>query len=403
MVFIVSDKKLTRSVADSKQETILAQLVLFFSGLEIRLSPIVGFMATSPGGLLSGGGQGKVDSWSAVRTRNMSLTFTPGHFSSRAEFYHQLAQLTSAGLGVVSALERLQKHPPARSYRKPIGLLLGHVNAGNTIGESLRLQQWLPEFDVALIDAGERSGRMDASFLMLAHYYTERCRMARQFISDLMYPIVLLHFAIFVFPFAQFFLTGNTVDYAWQTIGLLVPAYLVVGVLIYLGQSRHAAAWRHFVERLLHPVPVLGAARRYLALGRLAGALEALISAGVNIFESWELAALASGSPSINREVRSWRSALQKGTTPSELVNGTRLFPDLFSSQYMAGEVSGKLDDCLKRLSRYYQEEGLRKMHAFAQWTPRLVYAIVAIMIGIRIVGFWSGYFRTLGNVLDNT
>ncbi len=333
----------------------------------------------------------------------MALTFTPGHFNSRAEFYHQLAQLTAAGLGVITALERLQKRPPARSYRKPIAALLGHLNAGNTISESLRLQQWLPEFDVALLDAGERSGRIDSSFMVLASYYTERARMARQFIADLVYPVVLLHFAIFTFPFAQFFLTGNAVDYLRQTVGILVPCYLVVAIMIFLGQSKHSTWWRGVLERLLHPIPVLGAARRYLALGRLAGSLEALISAGVNIFESWELAALASGSPIINREVRSWRLALQKGSTPSELVGATSVFPDLFASQYASGEISGKLDECLKRLHRYYSEEGVRKMHAFAQWTPRLVYAIVAIMIAIRIVGFWMGYFRQIGDVLQNT
>jgi type II secretory pathway component PulF len=332
----------------------------------------------------------------------MALTFTPGHFSARAEFYHQLGQLTAAGLGVITSLERLRRQPPSRSYRKPIGVLLEFLNAGSTIGESLRLQRWLPEFDVALIDAGERSGRIDASFMMLAEYYTERCRMARQFVADLMYPVVLLHVAVFILPFAQFFISGNTVDYLRQTVGVLLPCYLTVAVIIYLGQSKHSSWWREVVERVLRPVPVLGTARRFLALGRLAGALEALISAGVNIFESWELAALASGSPSINREVRSWRPALQKGTTPSELVNSTRLFPDLFSSQYASGEVSGKLDECLKRLHRYYQEEGIRKMHAFAQWTPRLVYAIVAVMIGIRIVGFWTEYFRHIGDVLEN-
>jgi len=333
----------------------------------------------------------------------MALTFTPGHFSNRAEFYHQLGQLTAAGLGVITALERLQRQPPARSYRKPIGVLLGYLNAGNTIGESLRLQNWLPEFDVALIDAGERSGRTDASFMMLAQYYTERCRMARQFIADLLYPVALLHAAIFIFPFANFFLSGDTADYLRQTLGILVPCYLAVAVIIYLGQSKHSSWWREIVERLLHPVPVLGTARRYLALSRVAGALEALISAGVNIFEAWELAGMASGSPSINREVRSWRPSLQKGVTPSELVNGTRLFPELFSSQYASGEISGKLDECLKRLHHYYQEEGIRKMHAFSQWTPRLVYAIVAVMIGYRIIHFWMGYFNQIGNVLQNT
>ena len=38
----------------------------------------------------------------------MSFIVTPGQFTQRAEFYHQLAQLTSAGIGVLPALEQDQ-------------------------------------------------------------------------------------------------------------------------------------------------------------------------------------------------------------------------------------------------------------------------------------------------------
>ena len=50
----------------------------------------------------------------------MALIVTPGQFSQRAELYHQLAQLTSAGIGLVPALGQVQRHPPARSFREPL-------------------------------------------------------------------------------------------------------------------------------------------------------------------------------------------------------------------------------------------------------------------------------------------
>jgi hypothetical protein len=91
----------------------------------------------------------------------MSFIVTPKQFAQRAEFYHQLAQLTSAGIGVLSALEQLKHNPPARSYREPIQRLLAELVQGRTLTGSLQqLDAWLPEFDIALIDAGERSGRL---------------------------------------------------------------------------------------------------------------------------------------------------------------------------------------------------------------------------------------------------
>jgi type II secretory pathway component PulF len=228
----------------------------------------------------------------------------------------------------------------------------------------------------------------------LADYYTDRARLARQMIGDLAYPAFLLHFAIFILPFAQFFASGNWVVYLCQTVGVLIPIYAAVVLMIFAAQSRHGEAWRAFVESCLHPIPVLGVARRYLAMGRLAAALEALLSAGVTILEAWELAATASGSPALRRTVLGWRPLVNAGQTPAEVVSASGSFPELFASQYATGEVSGQLDSTLRRLHAYYQEEGSRKLHAVASWTPRFIYFGVVLMIAYRIINFYTNYFN---------
>ena len=50
----------------------------------------------------------------------MPLIITPRQFTQRAEIYHQLAQCTSAGIGVIRALEQIKANPPARSFREPL-------------------------------------------------------------------------------------------------------------------------------------------------------------------------------------------------------------------------------------------------------------------------------------------
>jgi type II secretory pathway component PulF len=325
----------------------------------------------------------------------MPLIITPGQLSRRADFYHQLGQLTSAGLGLIRALEQLKQHPPDRSYREPIRRLLEQIAEGCTLTDALqRSGHWLPAFDVALLQAGEHSGRLESCFRLLADYYTDRARLARQMIGDLAYPVFLLHFAIFIFPFAQFFTSGNWIAYLSQTVGILIPLYVVVALMIFAGQSRHGETWRGWVESFLHPIPVLGVARHYLALARLAAALEALLSAGVTIIEAWELAATASGSPALRRTVLGWRPQVDEGQTPAEAITDSGRFPELFAAQYATGEISGQLDDTLRRLHIYYQEEGSRKLHAVSRWTPRAIYFCVVIMIAYRIIHFYTGYFN---------
>jgi type IV pilus assembly protein PilC len=306
----------------------------------------------------------------------MPLILTPGQFNHRAELYHQLAQLTSAGIGVVPALEQIKRNPPSSSFRKPLQHFLDELANGRTLSESLRHGGWLPVFDTALIDAGERSGRLDACFRLLADYYNDRARVIKLVISQLVYPVGLFVKAALV----------------------LAPLYGVTVLMVYALQSKHGEPWRARLETLLRPIPLLGAARHYLALSRLSAALEALISAGVNIVEAWELAATASGSPAFRRAVAPWKPQLAEGRTPAELVRACRLFPETFANLYASGEISGKLDETLRRLYTYYQEEGTLKLQLFATWTPRLAYIIVACIIAYKIIQFYTGYFNAALN-----
>ena len=321
----------------------------------------------------------------------MAVIFAPSQFSRRAEFYQQLAQLTAAGLGLVSALTHLGKKPPARSYREPIQETLDRLSSGFTFSEALLHldRPWLPEFDIALIQAGEQSGRLDSCFRLLGDYYAERARLMRQMIADLAYPVFLLHFFVFIVPFPDFFGSGNVALYALRTLGLLGPMYGLLALGIYATQSQHGERWRAFIEMVLRPVPVLGAARRSLAIARLAAALEALLSAGVLIIEAWEMAAAACGSPALRRAVREWRPLVDGGATPAEALNASGKFPDIFCGQYATGEISGQLEEALKRLSAYYQDEGSRKLRTLTRWVPILLYLALVLGIAAYVLHFY--------------
>jgi type II secretory pathway component PulF len=333
----------------------------------------------------------------------MPLIVTPGQLKQRAELYHTLGALLSAGLTMPKALEQLESNPPSRSLRAPIAQLRQFLAGGASVGDAVaRMGGWMPAFDVALVNAGDHSGRLDACFKLLAGYYEERALIARKVISDLLYPAFLFHFAVFVFAFMDFLKEGHGwLRFSFLVVGILVPIYAAASFLIFAGQGRHGEKWRSVVENLLRTIPVLGAARRCLALARLAAALEALLNAGVIITSAWELAVAASGSPALGRAVRGWKEAVESGATPAELIKQSPLFPEMFASLYATGELSGQLDETLGRLHRHYQEEGSRKMRALAEWLPKLVYYAVMLLIAWRIVSFYYHLYGP-GSDLDD-
>ena len=322
----------------------------------------------------------------------MPFIVTPSELNRRADFYHQLQQLTSAGLGIVNSLDQLQRNSPSRSYRVATGHLLGLIQRGQALGESMRaIPDWLPDFDITLIEAGEQSGRLDRCFRMLGDYYVERAKVARRVIGALAYPAFLLHMLAGVSALVLFF---------WYPKICVLPLvalfglYVVTFLVIYATQNKHSEAWRAKVEFVLSKIPVLAKARRHLAVARLSAALEALISAGVSIIEAWVLAGKASGSVALQRTVDSWVPALRAGKTPAEMLQQSRAFPEIFTSQYAAGEVSGKLDETLERLRDYYQEDGGQKVRTLAQWIPIGIYLLILIGGGGFVIWFWITYFN---------
>ncbi len=105
----------------------------------------------------------------------MPLIITPRQLERRSEIYHQLSVLLSARLTMNQALEQLHRNPPDRALRDKIALWLDHLAKGSTVTDAVRrMGQWMSSFDLALIEAGEQSGRLDTCFKLLASITRKR-------------------------------------------------------------------------------------------------------------------------------------------------------------------------------------------------------------------------------------
>ncbi len=329
----------------------------------------------------------------------MPLLPTPGYFSCRAHFYQQLAQLTAAGLTLPAALELQRRSPPARGLRPALDVILSELHQGSTFGDAVgAATRSLDPFDVALLRSGEHSGRLPACFQILGEHYETNARLLRQVISALLYPALLVHLAILLAPLPQLVLTGNVAAYLTGVLGALIPIYLVVAGIAWLTGGTHRGRWQAATEAVLRWVPIFGKARRNLAVARLSSALEALISAGVPILQAWELAGAACGSAALGRAIERWKPLVENGVTPAEALQQSPEFPEVFVSLYHTGEVSGSLDDTLRRLQVLHQEEGSRQMRALAEWTPKLIYFGIVLLVAWQVISFWTGYFSSIGN-----
>lgn len=331
------------------------------------------------------------------------MIFTPGQLNRRAELYHQLGSMITAGVPLVQALQMAADKRSLSASRKNISILVQHLKNGLSFSDSLvRVPGWIPEFDYALLSAGEQSGKLDSTFKTLAGLYATRATILRDTIAGLILPAVNLSVFLLIFPLrllvnAAMGIINNNYS---QCIPFILEKVAVYGIFIgaitlsiFLSQGKRGEGWRSFLESLSGLVPLLGTARKHLFIARLSSALEAMVSSGVSIVKAWPMAAAASGSAQLKRHVSGWATHLEEGHTPSELVNDNPYFPEMYKSEYYTGEISGKLDDSLRRMQAYYQEEGFRDMRMFTRVFSGTVYGIIALLIAYNVITFYIHYF----------
>jgi len=331
----------------------------------------------------------------------MALFSPTAGLRRRSLFYGQLSALLRAAIPLERILGQLITNPPEASLGAVAQRLQISLTRGATWAEAFRtVPHWAPEYDFALIEAGDRSGRLAEAFDTLARHYRHRTEGIRSLLSHAAYPVLLPHVGALLMPIPYAFNGGSAGGYLAMSVGTLACFYASIAAVVWLTSGNRPEPWRAFVERLLLKIPILGGARSALALGRLAGSLEALISAGILVTEGWPLAARASGSPLLVRTVLAWPPSLDAGETPAELVAASGPFPETFVSCYSTGEITGRLDDQLRWLAEHYETEGFQKLKAFAILIPTVLYLGVGVVIVVYIFSFFLGYLGLLTDLL---
>lgn len=351
---------------------------------------------------------------------------TPGQLARRAAFFEQLAAMISAGVSLPKALEMVGRNRVAGVSQKVVRAITAHLNEGHTFTDAMQLvsgqlrnvpgvevsirpirDYWLTDFDIALLSAGEQSGRLDAALRLLARYCESRAKIIRDTITNMIVTIVTLHVALLIFPLPYFiaFVQGivdgplqRCLPYIIIELILFGALYGGVWFLSFSTSGNRSAGVRSLVESLFNIVPWLRLAVRYLAVARIAMALESLLNAGVSMTRAWELAAQSCGSPRFKSDIMRLLPELENGVTPAEMVGQISYFPEMFTHLYQTGEMSGRLDESLTRLHTYFEEEGFRKLQTFCRVLNFVIYFTIAICVGIFVIRFWVNYYGNLFN-----
>lgn len=310
-----------------------------------------------------------------------------------ATFHEQLAVTLNAGLPIAQAV--------AIAGSTAGGAFSGNGHrwsngcaAGKGLAEQLAVDGQ-PSFDVALLTAGEKSGRLPELCRELAKQYRHRIELRNLVLGKLIYPVVLIHVALLAVGIVLIFMRSWS---PWIIIGLpLVLWATVAAVWISAGLFGGATRARLALSKPFAPLTLP------LVAANSATVLRAALSAGMLMPDALELTAGACGNQVIGERLRSAGNDLRYNRLDSLAAALARVgLPTLVVQHVTSGEKSGKLDETLGQVATLMRES----FRLRAEWTARVVCGIIygAAMLGAAAVVFlfWSGYMGMINDVMKD-
>ncbi len=327
-------------------------------------------------------------------------------FSSKnlAAFYYQLGTLLQAGLPIQNALHSIQKTAP-RPMRRAVAELLAVVNQGSPLHEAMEsCPRCFASLDVHTINMTERSGALDVGLLSLSHYYESLAAARRKLVAGLIYPVCLFVAGVFIPPL-PYLVIGKitTANYLWITVGLFVRLALVVWVISFLLRwSLTVPRLNLIVDRLIKAVPVFGRLRFDYALSQWLSSVRLMLRAGIGIVDALKSASSMVHCPLIADAYDRAAPMIGGQLDVSQALASTGVFPDELIQLWATGEQSGKMDEMLDRLTRFYEERWRRNLDQVVTWLPRIIYLLFVFYMIWQVVHLFGLYMSTYNNILNN-
>lgn len=334
-------------------------------------------------------------------------------------FVRQLSTMIDAGLPLVQGLEVLASQQENKTFKKILQDTKSDVESGSTFADALKKHP--KQFDrlfCNMIAAGETGGILDEILKRLADYMEKALRLKRKVKGALTYPIIVLSISalvlgvilIFVIPvFEQMFADlGGALPVPTQIVVNLsnfVKSYflLIIGaliVMIFLFKKYYKTEkGRLVVDRLILKSPTFGPLLKKVAVSKLTRTLGTLISSGVPILETLNVAAGTAGNKIVEEAIYNVRSSISEGRTIAQPLGESGIFPTMVVQMISVGETTGALDQMLNKIADFYDEEVDTAVDALTSMIEPFMIVFLGGTVGSIIIAMYLPIFSMAGVV----
>jgi len=322
-----------------------------------------------------------------------------------AKLFYRLANSYSAGINLLSIFQGEAKYGGA-AYRKQMEQIARSLGIGQSLSDSMRATNgYFPGLAVAIVEAGERGGRLEQSFQRLSHHYDELVKFRNRFLSSVAWPLFELVMSIVIIgllililgwitdmnqmePFHWF---GVESWRPWQDFLMYVFlvllffggfATLVIGTLRgWFGRWPMDVALR---------IPLIGKTIECLALSRFAWTLSVAENAGMSAPAALQLAFESTQNHYYERYMEHCVGQVQANQQFFPVLNETGAFPPDFLLYVENGETAGQLAETMDRTAREMRERAENNLKLISTIGFVMALLLVATLIGFTVITLYQ-------------
>ncbi len=333
-------------------------------------------------------------------------------------FNQALSTLLKAGLPLVQSLDILRRRMPNPTFKVALDDIYEKVRSGTALSDAFEAQHMFSGVYTASLMAGEKSGSLESVLRRYVHHMKVLASVRSHVISALIYPAVLVVLSIAVVGLIVFQVVPEFADFYGQfgegaqlplstqilvkfSTNMVSSAGLIIGVL--LAAIAGGIFWfrqpgqRKRLHASILKLPYFGPLARKLATAQVSRTLATLLSGGIPLVNSLEVAARSVGNQSIAEGLHVVARQVREGGSLAASLSERNMFPHVAVEMVEVGESTGALADMLNSIADFYDEENETSLQRFSTLIQPVLLVFMGMVIAALLLSLYMPLFQLSG------
>lgn len=295
-----------------------------------------------------------------------------------ALFSGTLATCVETGLALPASLEHARRALNGTGLANPIQDVADDVRRGESLADALTTHcHSLPPFYIPVIEAGERTGRLDESLRFLEAHCRVLERPTKAVRNLWLVPLAVI-LAGTILRFLVLLLGGSwsgLLAFLWGSL----TSYAMLGAMLFILFS---APFRPLIDFLKLHVPFVGALERDLNASRFFHALEMLhAAAGHRVEQMIRVATRTVNNQLLQADLEEVATHIERGSTIAEAFDETSYLTPQQKQMITTGEMSGTLEHSYRLIANEAAEKLEVRLALVQFWSVRIMIVFVSLSV----------------------